>query len=63
MKMKLTLCKDGKRYAYNVKAKDDEAVTMLTDAIFESKYEAYIERQDIKKGKRKSGENEISMEK
>ena len=53
MKIKLTLCKDGKRYVYNVKAKDDEAVTMLIDAIFESKYEAYIERQDIKRGKRK----------
>ncbi len=51
MKIKVTLCKDGKRYTYNVKAKDDEAVTMLIDAIFESKHEAYIERQDIKRGK------------
>lgn len=53
MKMKLTLCKEGKRYNYSIKTKDDEAFTMLIDAIFESKYEAYIERQDIKKGKRK----------
>ena len=50
MKLKLVLFKDGQRYIFTKKKKNDESVNVLMDMIFESKYEACIEVINKKKG-------------
>ena len=48
MKIKLTIYKNGKEYPFSVSTKSDEAASVLIDALFDAKCEAYIERSKKK---------------